>query len=92
VEDWKALAAEDHPEMQSRGIIYGPYGYKDWWTHSSETDSIWWLTDVLGDPDHQDHDLLKLEMRKDFDTLAHHGYTTIRVYLHPQYHVEEDTA
>jgi hypothetical protein len=85
IEDWQAaaLAAVDRPEMQSRGVLYSPYGYQDWWPHSP--DSAWWLVDILGNPDHQDHDLMKLEMRKDFDSLAMHGYTTIRIYYHPEY-------
>jgi hypothetical protein len=93
VEYWQAaLAAVDHPKMQSRGVVYSPYGYQDWWPHSP--DSVWWLVDILGDPDHQDHDPMKLEMRKDFDSLAMHGYTTIRIYYHPEYFEDtlEDTC
>ena len=94
IEDWQAaaLAAVDYPEIQSRGVLYSPYGYQDWWPHSP--DSVWWLVDILGDPDHQDHNLMKLEMRKDFDSLVMHGYTTIRIYYHPEYFEDtlEDTC
>ena len=73
VEDWQAWAAVNHPELQWRGMIYAPEGYR----------CVDMLT-ILGNPDTSEYWPLRESMKIDFDTLAAHGYNLIRIYYTPK--------